>query len=142
MAENKESSLELETELEEMGDLDMELDLNNDVSADMVELKNRMDKADQEMRAMTEAMKSTLLDVRTLMQDMDNPFNMLRDMGVDKLVNVAVETVEDEVNKKKREEAVKKARQRKGAGSTIVAGAGMTGGSAPAGTGGTPTLLG
>lgn len=108
MAENKESSLELETELEEMGDLDMELDLNNDVSADMVELKNRMDKADQEMRAMTEAMKSTLLDVRTLMQDMDNPFNMLRDMGVDKLVNVAVETVEDEVNKKKREEAKKR----------------------------------
>ncbi len=108
MAENKESSLELETELEDMGDLDMELDLNNDISADMVELKNRMDKADQEMRAMTEAMKSTLLDVRTLMQDMDNPFNMLRDMGVDKLVNVAVETVEDEVNKKKREEAKKR----------------------------------
>lgn len=108
MAENKESSLELETELEDMGDLDVDLDLNNDISADMVELKNRMDKADQEMRAMTEAMKSTLLDVRTLMQDMDNPFNMLRDMGVDKLVNVAVETVEDEVNKKKREEAKKR----------------------------------
>lgn len=108
MAENKESSLELETELEDMGDLDMELDLNNDISADMVELKNRMDKADQEMRAMTEAMKSTLLDVRTLMQDMDNPFNMLRDMGVDKLVNVAVETVEDEVNKQKIEEAKKR----------------------------------
>jgi len=90
MAENKDSSMELESELENMGDLDMELDLDNDVTADMVELKSRMDKADQEMRAMTEAMKSTLLDVRTLMQDMDNPFNMLRDMGVDKLVNVAV----------------------------------------------------
>ncbi len=54
---------------------------------------------------MTEAMKSTLLDVRALMQDMDNPFNMLREMGVDKLVNKAVETVEDEVMKQKREEA-------------------------------------
>jgi hypothetical protein len=108
MAENKDSSMELESELENMGDLDMELDLDNDVTADMVDLKNRMDKADQEMRAMTEAMKSTLLDVRTLMQDMDNPFNMLRDMGVDKLVNVAVETVEDEVNKQKREEAKKR----------------------------------
>jgi uncharacterized coiled-coil protein SlyX len=108
MAENKDSSAELATELENMGDLDMELDLNNDNSADMVELKNRMDKTDQEMRAMTEAMKSTLLDVRSLMQDMDNPFNMLRDMGVDKLVNVAVESVEDEVNKQKREEAKKR----------------------------------
>jgi hypothetical protein len=108
MAENKDSSMELESELENMGDLGMELDLDNDVTADMVELKNRMDKADQEMRAMTEAMKSTLLDVRTLMQDMDNPFNMLRDMGVDKLVNVAVESVEDEVNKQKREEAKKR----------------------------------
>lgn len=108
MAENKDSSAELTTELENMGDLDMELDLNNDNSADMVELKNRMDKTDQEMRAMTEAMKSTLLDVRSLIQDMDNPFNMLRDMGVDKLVNVAVESVEDEVNKQKREEAKKR----------------------------------
>jgi hypothetical protein len=98
MAENKDSTPELDTELENMGDLNMELGLNNEVSADMVELKNRMDKADQEIRAMTAAMKSTLLDVRTLMQDMDNPFNMLRDMGVDKLVTVAVETVEDEVN--------------------------------------------
>ena len=108
MAENKDSGSELTTELENMGDLDMELGLDNDNSADMVELKNRMDKTDQEMRAMTEAMKSTLLDVRSLMQDMDNPFNMLRDMGVDKLVNVAVETVEDEVNKQKREEAKKR----------------------------------
>ncbi|MBD3171826.1 hypothetical protein GF326_05085 [Candidatus Bathyarchaeota archaeon] len=108
MAENRDSSKENESDLENMGDLDMELDLNNDVSADMVELKNRMDKTDQEMRAMTEAMKSTLLDVRTLMQDMDNPFNMLRDMGVDKLVNKAVETVEGEVNKQKREETKKR----------------------------------
>jgi len=108
MAENKDSGSELVTELENMGDLDMELGLDNDNSADMVELKNRMDKTDQEMRAMTEAMKSTLLDVRSLMQDMDNPFNMLRDMGVDKLVNVAVESVEDEVNKQKREEAKKR----------------------------------
>ncbi len=105
MAEKKDSGLVLKTELESMDGLDMDLGLNNDSTADMVELKNRMDKSDQEMRAMTEAMKSTLLDVRTLMQDMDNPFNMLRDMGVDKLVNKAVETVEDEVNKQKQEEA-------------------------------------
>jgi len=108
MAEKKDSSSNLESELESMEGLDMGLGLNNDVTADMVELKNRMDKSDQEMRAMTEAMKSTLLDVRTLMQDMDNPFNMLRDMGVDKLVNKAVETVEDEVNKQKREETKKR----------------------------------
>ena len=108
MAEKKDSSSNLETELESMEGLDMGLGLDNDVTADMIELKNRMDKSDQEMRAMTEAMKSTLLDVRTLMQDMDNPFNMLRDMGVDKLVNKAVETVEDEVKKQKREETKKR----------------------------------
>ncbi|MFH1180130.1 MAG: hypothetical protein V1710_07205 [Candidatus Bathyarchaeota archaeon] len=108
MAEKKDSGLVLKAELESMDGLDMDLGLNNDSTADMVELKNRMDKSDQEMRAMTEAMKSTLLDVRTLMQDMDNPFNMLRDMGVDKLVSKAVETVEDEVNKQKREETKKR----------------------------------
>jgi len=100
--------MDLKSELAELDGLDGSLDTSTDVSADMVDLKNRMDISDQEMRAMTEAMKSTLLDVRTLMQDMDNPFNMLRDMGVDKLVNKAVETVEDEVNKQKNEDAKKR----------------------------------
>jgi hypothetical protein len=108
MAEKKEAPMDLKSELAELDGLDGSLDTSTDVSADMVDLKNRMDKSDQEMRAMTEAMKSTLLDVRTLMQDMDNPFNMLRDMGVDKLVNKAVETVEGEVNRQKNEEAKKR----------------------------------
>jgi len=108
MAETKEATMDLKSELAELDGLDGSLDTSTDVSADMVDLKNRMDISDQEMRAMTEAMKSTLLDVRTLMQDMDNPFNMLRDMGVDKLVNKAVETVEDEVNKQKNEDAKKR----------------------------------
>jgi hypothetical protein len=111
MAADKNSLMDLKSELNalksDLGDGDQAAD-DTDVSGDMMDLKRRMDKADQEMRAMTEAMKSTLLDVRALMQDMDNPFNMLRDMGVDKLVNKAVETVEDEVNKQKRDEAKKR----------------------------------
>jgi len=110
MAADKDSLMDLKSELNALKtDLDDGLSADEpDMSNDMLDLKRRMDKADQEMRAMTEAMKSTLLDVRALMQDMDNPFNMLRDMGVDKLVNKAVETVEDEVNKQKREEAKKR----------------------------------
>lgn len=110
MAAGKDSLMDLKSELNALKtDLDDGLpEEEQDMSNDMLDLKRRMDKADQEMRAMTEAMKSTLLDVRALMQDMDNPFNMLRDMGVDKLVNKAVETVEDEVNKQKREDAKKR----------------------------------
>lgn len=111
MAADKNSLMDLKSELNalksDLGDGEQAAD-DADASGDMMDLKRRMDKADQEMRAMTEAMKSTLLDVRALMQDMDNPFNMLRDMGVDKLVNKAVETVEDEVNKQKRDEAKKR----------------------------------
>lgn len=110
MAEEKDSLLDLKSELSalstDLGDDVPEEEAN--ISGEMMDLKKRMDKSDQEMRAMTEAMKSTLLDVRALMQDMDNPFNMLREMGVDKLVNKAVETVEDEVMKQKREEAKKR----------------------------------
>lgn len=110
MAADKDSLMDLKSELNALKtDLDDGLpEEEQDMSNDMLDLKRRMDKADQEMRAMTEAMKSTLLDVRALMQDMDNPFNMLREMGVDKLVNKAVETVEDEVMKQKREEAKKR----------------------------------
>lgn len=77
-------------------------------SGDVMDLKRRMAKSEEEMQALTDAMKSTLLDVRTMMQDIDNPFNMLRSMGVDKLVNNAVETVENEVIKQKQEERKKK----------------------------------
>jgi len=107
MAEDKDSLLDLKSELSALStDLGDDVpEEEADISGEMMDLKRRMDKSDQEMRAMTEAMKSTLLDVRALMQDMDNPFNMLREMGVDKLVNKAVETVEDEVMKQKREEA-------------------------------------
>ena len=83
-------------------------DPKEDVSAEMMELKRRMNKSEVELKAMTDAMKGTLLDLRTLMQDVDNPFNLLRNMGVDKLVNNAVEQVEDEMNKAKREEAKKR----------------------------------
>lgn len=77
-------------------------------SEEVMDLKRRMAKSEVEMKSLSEAMKSTLLDVRTLMQDIDNPFNMLRTMGVDKLVNKAVETVENEVVKQKQEDRKKR----------------------------------
>ncbi len=123
MAEDKDSLLDLKSELSalttDLGDGEPEGE-PIDVGTEMMDLKRRMDKSDQEMRAMTEAMKSTLLDVRALMQDMDNPFNMLREMGVDKLVNKAVETVEDEVMKQKREESKKRMAGREEGPAAIV----------------------
>jgi len=143
MAADKDSLLDLKSELNALKtDLDDGLPADeSDISNDMLDLKSRIDKADQEMRAMTEAMKSTLLDVRALMQDMDNPFNMLRDMGVDKLVNKAVETIEDEVNKQKREEAKKRmADGGKDSGRPVMAQLAGSATSAPASTGlGAPT---
>jgi len=123
MASKDNSLIDLKSELNALKDeLDESIDpvSGKDYSSDMMDLKTRMNKSDQEMRAMTEAMKTTLLDVRTLMQDMDNPFNMLRDMGVDKLVNKAVETVEDEVNKQKIEEAKKRVAENEGKPEKIV----------------------
>ncbi|MBN2336778.1 hypothetical protein JXL21_14575, partial [Candidatus Bathyarchaeota archaeon] len=132
MAEDKDSLLDLKSELNalatDLGDTVSDGE-EADVGNDMMDLKRRMDKSDQEMRAMTDAMKSTLLDVRALMQDMDNPFNMLREMGVDKLVNKAVETVEDEVMKQKRDEAKKRMAGGKNEPDAIVT---QMGGAAPA----------
>jgi len=131
MAEDKDSLLDLKSELSalttDLGDGEPEGE-PVDVGSEMMDLKRRMDKSDQEMRAMTEAMKSTLLDVRALMQDMDNPFNMLREMGVDKLVNKAVETVEDEVMKQKREESKRRMAGREEGPAAIVT---QYGGAAP-----------
>ena len=133
MAADKNSLMDLKSELNalksDLGDTEQAAD-DTDVSGDMMDLRRRMDKADQEMRAMTEAMKSTLLDVRALMQDMDNPFNMLRDMGVDKLVNKAVETVEDEVNKQKRDEAKKRMTREEKEPNTVITQLGGKGASA------------
>lgn len=93
---------------EEAADLDESPEAAAEDSEDVMNLKRRMAKSEEEMSALSQAMKSTLLDVRTLMQDIDNPFNMLRTMGVDKLVNKAVETVENEVVKQKQEDRKKR----------------------------------
>jgi len=101
LALRKELSL-LKKEVEEATTSSSE---RKEVSNNLNELKKRMDKSELELKAIAEAMKTTLLDVRTLVQDLDNPFNLLQEMGVDKLVEKAVEHVEDEVNRQKREEA-------------------------------------
>jgi len=109
----EESSSELKDELnelkEEVGEPQGEIEEDRDFSAEIMELKRRMDRTEKEMKAVTEALKSTLLDIRTFLTEMDNPFNLLRSMGVDKLVSKAVEQVEEEFNKARREEAKKRA---------------------------------
>lgn len=73
------------------------------------ELIKRVEKNDKEIQVLTEALKTTLSDVRTVIQDIDNPFNLLKNMGVDNLVDQAVEKVTDGVKKAKREFDTKKA---------------------------------
>jgi len=79
-----------------------------DNSNEVYDLKKRLDMSELELRALSDAMKSTLVEVRSMIQEMDNPFNLLREMGIDSLVDKAVEGVENEVNKAKRDEALKR----------------------------------
>lgn len=81
---------------------------NSESSVELSELRKRIDRSEKETRAMSEAMKTTLIDVRSMLQEFDNPFNLLKEMGVDKLVNKAVAEVENGVNKAKRDEAMKR----------------------------------
>jgi hypothetical protein len=67
------------------------------------DLRNKLNKTDKELELLTEALKTTLIDVRSLMNDIDNPFNLIKNMGIDNLVDKAVEKVTDNVKKVKRE---------------------------------------
>jgi hypothetical protein len=75
---------------------------------DIKELFKKIEKNDKEIQVLTEALKTTLSDVRIVMQDIDNPFNLLKKMGVDNLMDQAVEKVADGVKKAKREFDTKK----------------------------------
>lgn len=74
-------------------------DLHEEVNV----LKNRLSKTDKELQLLTEALKTTLVDVKALMNDIDNPFNLIKNMGIDNLVDKAVEKVTDNVKKVRRE---------------------------------------
>jgi hypothetical protein len=80
----------------------------SDNSNDIYDLKKRLEKSEIELKALSDAMKSTLVEVKSMVQEFDNPFNLLHDMGIDSLVDKAVEGVENEVNKAKRDEALKR----------------------------------
>ncbi|MCD6530178.1 hypothetical protein J7L06_07855 [Candidatus Bathyarchaeota archaeon] len=108
-AKEEAESLELKEELSELGSqVEEREEEERDLSTDIMELKRRMNRTEKEISAVTEALKSTLLDIRSFLTEMDNPFNLLRSMGVDKLVSKAMERVEEEVEKAKREEAKKR----------------------------------
>jgi len=79
-----------------------------DLSVEVMELKRRIDMMEKEVKSVSQSLKSTLMDIRSVIADIDNPFNLLRSMGVDKLVQKAMEHVEEEIDKAKREEMKKK----------------------------------
>jgi len=83
-------------------------DQGEDLSVELMDLKRRMDAMEKEMKSVSRSLKSTLMDIRSMISDLDNPFNLLRSMGIDNLVQKAIRQVEEEVEKARREEAKKR----------------------------------
>jgi len=81
---------------------------NKEVLSEVTDLKRRVDLMEKEFKKLSEALKNTLVDVRALVTELDNPFNMLRSIGVDKLFEKAMEKAEEEINKAKKEELSKR----------------------------------
>ncbi len=76
--------------------------------SEVMDLKRRVDLMEKEFKKLSEALKNTLVDVRTLVTELDNPFNMLRSIGVDKLLEKVMEKAEEEISKAKKEELSKR----------------------------------
>ncbi|RLF01632.1 MAG: hypothetical protein DRJ64_10365 [Thermoprotei archaeon] len=99
-----------EKELEEQTE-ELELEEEEDIAEEVANLKERIDTIESEIKNLSNILKNTVLDVRNLISEIDNPFSFLKTIGVDKLVDKAMETAEEEVSKAKREklkDAVKK----------------------------------
>ncbi len=95
---------ELKEELTELVEgLEEEEENEEDLIEDLTDLKHRVNLMEKEMKDLSQALKQTVLDVRSLISEMDNPFNYLRSIGVDKLVEKALENAEEELNKAKKE---------------------------------------
>ena len=75
---------------------------------EIMDLKRRVDLMEKEFKKLSEALKNTLVDVRSLVTELDNPFNILRSVGVDKLLEKVMETAEEEISKAKKEELSKR----------------------------------
>ena len=81
---------------------------DEDLSVEVMDLKRRITVMEKDIKGLSEALKATLTDIRGLIAELDNPFNILRSVGVDNLVQRVMEQMEDEVSKAKREEMKKK----------------------------------
>jgi len=75
---------------------------------EIMDLKRRVDLMEKEFKKLSEALKNTLVDVRSLVTELDNPFNILRSIGVDKLLEKVMERAEEEISKAKKEELSKR----------------------------------
>jgi len=84
---------------------------DEDLSVEVMDLKRRITVMEKDIKGLSEALKATLTDIRGLIAELDNPFNILRSVGVDALVQRVMEQMEDEVSKTKREEMKKKLRK-------------------------------
>ncbi len=79
-----------------------------ELSVEVMDLKRRIATMEKDVKGLSEALKNTLTDIRSLIAELDNPFNLLRSVGVDDLVQRIMEQMEDEVSKARREEMKKK----------------------------------
>ncbi len=90
---------------------ELEYEEEEDIVDEVNSLKERIENIEKEIKDLSKILKNTVLDVRNLISEIDNPFSFLKTIGVDKLVDKAMETAEEEVSKAKREklkDAVKK----------------------------------
>jgi len=76
--------------------------------SEVMDLKRRVDLMEREFKKLSEALKNTLVDVRALVTELDNPFNMLRSIGVDKLLEKVMEKAEEEIREAKKKELSKR----------------------------------
>ena len=110
--EIKNELAQIKEEVEGLEPEEEEYEEDSELIDDVMDLKRRVGSIEKELKEVTGALKKTIMDVRTLISEMDNPFNFLRSIGVDKLVEKAMETAEEEFKKAKREsmkERMKKA---------------------------------
>ena len=105
-SELKNELTELQEELKEPASSSQKEE--EELSVEVMDLKRRISAMEKDVKGLSEALKNTLTDIRSLISELDNPFNLLRSVGVDDLVQRIMEQMEDEVSKTRREEMKKK----------------------------------
>jgi hypothetical protein len=78
-----------------------------DLSTEIFNLRKRIGDLESNLNSLSAALKNTLTDIRSIISELDNPFNILRSVGVDELLEKCIEHVREEVSRIKRDEMKK-----------------------------------